>query len=55
MFLFIVVIHPLTKVRGVLTTPVKDEEGNFVFERTSSFDRAWKDLHYLRSLYANKN
>lgn len=29
----------------------KDEEGNFIFERTIRFDRAWKDLHAMRSLY----
>lgn len=33
---------------------IKDDEGNFIFERTSSFDRAWKDLHYIRSLNTNK-
>lgn len=29
----------------------KDEEGNFIFERTKDFDRAFKDLHYIRSLH----
>ncbi|MGE7840693.1 hypothetical protein ACQKNX_07870 [Lysinibacillus sp. NPDC093712] len=33
----------------------KDEEDNFIFERTPHFDRAWKDLHYVRSCYSRYN
>lgn len=29
----------------------KDEEGNYLFERTYKFDKAWDDLHYLKSIY----
>lgn len=29
----------------------KDDDGNFVFERTWRFDLAWKDLHAMRSMY----
>lgn len=29
----------------------KDDNGNFIFVRTSNFDKAWKDLHALRALY----
>lgn len=32
----------------------KDEEDNFVFERTKRFDYVWKDLHYLRSIHYKK-
>lgn len=28
-----------------------DEYDNFVFIRTGQFDRAWRDLHYIKSLY----
>jgi len=33
----------------------KDEQGNFIFERTNYFEKAWKDLHYLRSYYSVRN
>ena len=29
----------------------KDDDGNFVFERTWRFDLAWRDLHAMRSMY----
>lgn len=33
----------------------KDNEGTFVFKRNREFDRAWKDLHALRSMYYKPN
>ena len=33
---------------------IKDDKENFIFERTPKFDRAWKDLHYIKSLYSSK-
>ncbi|ENY8630167.1 TPA: hypothetical protein KPE78_001166 [Clostridioides difficile] len=29
----------------------KNKEGKYIFKRDSKFDRAWKDLHYLRAKY----
>lgn len=29
----------------------KDVEDNFLFKRTTTFDMAFNDLHYLRSVY----
>lgn len=34
---------------------VKDEQDNFIFERTEYFEKAWKDLHYLKSYYTIRN
>lgn len=31
----------------------KDEEGNFIFERTCKFDLAFKALHSTRAYYSN--
>jgi len=33
----------------------KDEQGNFIFERTNYFEKAWKDLYYLRTYYTIRN
>lgn len=33
----------------------KDDDGNFVFIRSSRFDMAWKDLHALRALYYKRD
>lgn len=29
----------------------KDSNGNYIFKRTREFDRAFRDMHYLKSLH----
>ena len=32
----------------------KDNEDNYVFIRSWQFDKAWEDLHYLKSVYGKR-
>lgn len=32
----------------------EDTNGNYIFKRDRSFDRAFDDMHYLKSLYRRK-
>lgn len=36
---------------GVGFEYTKDEENNFIFERSFKFDSGWRTLPYVRSLY----